>query len=179
MATNFGRCATDSGIKRAAQRGQRCAGLRAAGNGIGQVAADRQRIVEFAAFEGDKPVYAALVSPGKKSKIKAKDHSTVKGTFRIREKHIAVTMDGDGTVAGDLPYSIEDVPYVSYFDGSYALHGAFWHNNFGREMSHGCVNLSPLDAKYVFFWSEPRLPRGWHAVWATPEHKGTTVVTHE
>lgn len=131
------------------------------------------------AFEGDKPVYAALVSPGKKSKNKAKDHSTVKGTFRIREKHIAVTMDGDGTVAGDLPYSIEDVPYVSYFDGSYALHGAFWHNNFGREMSHGCVNLSPLDAKHIFFWSEPRLPRGWHAVWATPENKGTTVVTHE
>ncbi|HZF50146.1 MAG TPA: L,D-transpeptidase [Polyangiaceae bacterium] len=131
------------------------------------------------AFEGDKPVYAALVSPGKKSKKKAKDHSTIKGTFRIREKHIAVTMDGDGTVAGDLPYSIEDVPYVAYYDGSYALHGAFWHNNFGHEMSHGCVNLSPLDAKKIFFWSEPRLPRGWHAVWATSENKGTQVVIHE
>ncbi|HMY21058.1 MAG TPA: L,D-transpeptidase, partial [Polyangium sp.] len=74
------------------------------------------------AIEGDKPVYAALVSPGRKSTNKAKDHSTVKGTFRIREKHIAVTMDGDGTAAGDLPYSIEDVPYVAYFEGSYALH---------------------------------------------------------
>jgi hypothetical protein len=131
------------------------------------------------AFEGQKPVYAALVSPGRKSKNKKKDHSTIKGTYRIREKHIAVTMDGDGTVAGDLPYSIEDVPYVSYFEGSYALHGAFWHNSFGREMSHGCVNLSPLDAKRIFFWSEPQLPRGWHAVWATPEKRGTLVVTHE
>jgi hypothetical protein len=131
------------------------------------------------AFEGDKPVYAALVSPGKKSKNKAKDHSTIKGTFRIREKHIAVTMDGDGTVAGDLPYSIEDVPYVAYFEGSYALHGAFWHNNFGHEMSHGCVNLSPLDAKKIFFWSEPRLPRGWHAVWSSSENRGTLVVVHE
>jgi lipoprotein-anchoring transpeptidase ErfK/SrfK len=131
------------------------------------------------AFEGDKPVYAALVSPGKKSKKKAKDHSTPKGTFRIREKHIAVTMDGDGTVAGDLPYSIEDVPYVAYYDGSYALHGAFWHNNFGHEMSHGCVNLSPLDAKKIFFWTEPRLPRGWHAVWATSENRGTQVVIHD
>src|SRR5262249_18319308 len=91
------------------------------------------------AFEGDKPVFAALVSPGKKSKDKEKDHSTVQGTFRIREKHIAVTMDGDGKAASDLPYSIEDVPYVEYFEGSYALHGAFWHNNFGHEMSHGCV----------------------------------------
>lgn len=131
------------------------------------------------AFEGDKPVFAALISPGKKSKNKAKDHSTVQGTFRIREKHLAVTMDGDGTVAGDLPYSIEDVPYVAYFEGSYALHGAFWHNSFGHEMSHGCVNLSPLDAKRIFFWAEPALPRGWHAVWATPEHKGTLVVIHE
>jgi hypothetical protein len=131
------------------------------------------------AFEGDRPVYASLVSPGKKSKDKTRDHSTVEGTFRIREKHIAVTMDGDGKLASDLPYSIEDVPYVQYFEGSYALHGAFWHNNFGHEMSHGCVNLSPLDAKKIFFWSEPKLPRGWHAVWSTPENRGTIVVVHE
>ena len=131
------------------------------------------------ALEGDKPVFATLISPGKKSSIKEKDHSTIQGTFRIREKHIAVTMDGDGKAASDLPYSIEDVPYVQYFEGSYALHAAFWHNNFGHEMSHGCVNLSPLDAKRVFFWSEPHLPRGWHAVWSTPENRGTIVVVHE
>jgi hypothetical protein len=131
------------------------------------------------AFDGDKPYYAALVSPGKKSKNKEKNHETIKGTFRIREKHIAVTMDGDGRSASDLPYSIEDVPFVEYFEGSYALHAAFWHNNFGHEMSHGCVNLSPLDAKKIFFWSEPKLPRGWHAVWSTPEHKGTIVVVHD
>ena len=131
------------------------------------------------ALEGDKPIFAALISPGKKSPNKDRDHSTVQGTFRIREKHIAVTMDGDGKLASDLPYSIEDVPYVQYFEGSYALHAAFWHNNFGHEMSHGCVNLSPLDAKRVFFWSEPHLPRGWHAVWATGENRGTLVVVHE
>lgn len=131
------------------------------------------------ALEGDRPVFAALVSPGKRSKNKEKDHATVQGTFRIREKHIAVTMDGDGKAASDLPYSIEDVPYVQYFEGSYALHAAFWHNNFGHEMSHGCVNLAPLDAKKVFYWTEPHLPRGWHAVWSTPEHRGTIVVVHE
>jgi hypothetical protein len=128
---------------------------------------------------GDRPVYAALNSPGRRSKIKKKNHATPTGTFRIREKHIAVTMDGDGVVAGDLPYSIEDVPFVQYYEGSYALHAAFWHSNFGREMSHGCVNLSPLDAKRVFFWTEPKLPRGWHGVWSTPEHRGTLVVIHE
>jgi len=131
------------------------------------------------AMVGDKPAYAALVSPGRRSKTKKKNHPTPTGTFRIREKHIATTMDGDGTASGDLPYSIEDVPYVAYYEGSYALHTAFWHNNFGREMSHGCVNLSPLDAKKIFFWAEPKLPRGWHAVWASPENKGTVVHIHE
>ena len=131
------------------------------------------------AMEGDRPVFAALISPGKRSKNKEKDHPTVRGTFRIREKHIATTMDGDGKAASDLPYSIEDVPFVQYFEGSYALHAAFWHNNFGHEMSHGCVNLSPLDAKKVFNWTEPRLPRGWHAVWSTPDNRGTLVVVHE
>jgi lipoprotein-anchoring transpeptidase ErfK/SrfK len=130
------------------------------------------------AFEGDTPVYAALVSPGKRSRNKKKDHRTPTGKWRIREKHVAVTMDGDGA-SGDLPYSIEDVPYVAYFKGSYALHGAFWHNNFGYEMSHGCVNLAPLDAKQIFNWAEPVLPRGWHAVWATDEHPGSMVVVHE
>ncbi|MBK6516835.1 MAG: L,D-transpeptidase [Polyangiaceae bacterium] len=129
-------------------------------------------------FEGDKPVYAALVSPGKRSKNKKKNHATPTGAWRIREKHIATTMDGDGA-AGDLPYSIEDVPYVAYFKGSYALHAAFWHNNFGREMSHGCVNLAPIDARTVFDFVEPRVPVGWHGAFATDSKKGSMVVVHE
>ncbi len=128
-------------------------------------------------FEGDKPVFAAIVSPGKKSKNKSKDHRTKTGKWRVREKHVSTTMDGDGA-GGDLPYSIQDVPYVQYYDGSYALHGAFWHNNFGREQSHGCVNLSPADSKRVFLWTEPQLPRGWHGVWASAKRKGTMVVVH-
>jgi len=129
-------------------------------------------------FEGDTPIYASLISPGKKSRNKKKDHSTPTGAWRVREKHIAVTMDGDGP-SGDLPYSIEDVPYVAYFKGSYALHGAFWHSNFGHEMSHGCVNLAPTDAKYVFNFIEPHLPRGWHAVYSTQDHPGSMVVIHD
>jgi L,D-transpeptidase catalytic domain len=129
------------------------------------------------AFVGDQPVYAALTSPGKRSKVRSKDHRTKIGKWRIREKHITTTMDGDGP-AGDLPYSIQDVPYVQYYDGSYALHGAFWHHNFGREQSHGCVNLSPRDAKHMFMWTEPQLPRGWHGVWSSDKRKGTLVVVH-
>ncbi len=130
------------------------------------------------AYEGDKAVYATAVSTGKEDKQdKEKDHHTPTGTWRIREKHIAATMDGD--VASDGPYSIEDVPWIMYFNGSYALHGAFWHNNFGRMQSHGCVNLAPKDARELFGWTEPRMPDGWHGVWSTPEKQGTRVVVHE
>jgi lipoprotein-anchoring transpeptidase ErfK/SrfK len=133
------------------------------------------------AFEGTHPVYATLVSTGKRvrsdEKDKTKDHPTPTGTFRIQSKHVSATMDGD--VAADAPYSIEDVPWVMYFEGSYALHGAFWHANFGHQMSHGCVNLSPADARQLFGWTEPRLPEGWHGVFANAPTEGTRVVIHE
>jgi lipoprotein-anchoring transpeptidase ErfK/SrfK len=130
------------------------------------------------AYEGNKPVFATAVSTGLVDKEdKEKDHHTPPGTFRIREKHIAATMDGD--VASDGPYSIEDVPWIMYFNGSYALHGAFWHNNFGKTKSHGCVNMAPQDAKAIFAWTEPHLPDGWHGVMSTTEKPGTRVVIHE
>jgi len=129
------------------------------------------------AYEGEKAVYATVVSSGKKSEIKEKNHETKPGTFRIREKHIAATMDGD--VATDGPYSIEDVPWIMYFNQSIALHGAFWHSNFGHQKSHGCVNLSPLDARAMFAWTDPPLPDGWHGVMATPERPGTRVIVRD
>jgi hypothetical protein len=130
----------------------------------------RQTLV---AFEGATPVYATVVSSGRN------EHETVTGSFHIREKHIASTMDGDADIAADGPYSIEDVPYIQYFNGGYALHGAFWHAEFGHVKSHGCVNLAPWDAKTLFGWTDPQLPEGWHAVNATKDHPGTRVVVHE
>jgi hypothetical protein len=130
------------------------------------------------AFEGDKPVYATIVSTGRHNDTdKAKDHRTVMGDFRVREKHIAATMEDDG--ASDGPYSIQDVPWIMYFEGSYALHGAFWHSAFGRERSHGCVNMTPHDAKHIFGWSGPTLPSGWHGAKATKENPGTRVIVHD
>jgi hypothetical protein len=123
------------------------------------------------AFEGAAPVYATLISSGRN------EHETVPGFFRIREKHIAATMDAD--TATDGPYSIQDVPYIEYFNGSYALHGAFWHASFGAVKSHGCVNLAPWDAKAVFGWTDPVLPEGWHAAYATKDHPGTRVIVHD
>jgi hypothetical protein len=66
-----------------------------------------------------------------------------------------------------------------YFQGSYALHGAFWHDAFGNMRSHGCVNLSPEDARTLFAWADPQLPPGWHGVFSKDENTGSRVVIHE
>lgn len=117
------------------------------------------------AYEGARPVFTTLVSSGRRTSPNAPERfETPVGSFRIQTKHVSATMDGD--TATDGPYSIEDVPWVMYFQGSYALHAAFWHNYFGWRMSHGCINLSPADARWVFLWADPQLPPGWHGVHA-------------
>jgi hypothetical protein len=129
------------------------------------------------AYEGDRPVFATIISSGRHSdEDKTKDHRTVQGSFRVFEKHIAATMEAD--TASDGPYKIEDVPWIMYFEGSYALHGAFWHSSFGKERSHGCVNMQPADAKAVFGWAGPTLPEGWHGVKSTEKNPGTRVIVH-
>lgn len=126
------------------------------------------------AYEGDTPVYATLISSGKKHP--EEDWETITGLFRIKSKHLTDTMDGDTAVDG--PYSVDDVPYVMYIELAYALHSAFWHNGFGRPRSHGCVNLAPLDARWVFNWTDPPLPDDWHSIYPTEETPGTWVFIH-
>lgn len=120
------------------------------------------------AYVGDVPVFVTTVSTGREG------FETPTGTFRIQAKHVSTTMDD--LASGDEAYSIEDVPWTMFFEGSYALHGAFWHGQFGRVRSHGCVNLAPADARWLFNWSTPTTPEGWHGVFATPRNPGTYVV---
>jgi lipoprotein-anchoring transpeptidase ErfK/SrfK len=135
----------------------------------------RQALV---AFEGTRAVFATLISSGRRNpEDKEHDFPTPTGSFRIREKHVTTTMDGD--VASDGPYSIEDVPWVMYFQGSYAFHGAFWHDAFGNKRSHGCVNMAPDDARTLFGWVDPVLPEGWHGAFSSDDNAGTRVVVHE
>jgi hypothetical protein len=128
------------------------------------------------AYEGTRPVYTTLVSTGRKGS-KEEPYDTPTGRWRIYSKHISTTMDGNS--ASDGNYSIQDVPWTMFFSGSYALHGAFWHRGFGAVRSHGCVNLGPSDARWLFQWTTPFLPDGWHGVNATDESPGSTVVVHE
>jgi lipoprotein-anchoring transpeptidase ErfK/SrfK len=112
-------------------------------------------------WEGKTPVYATLVSTGRDGLgDPRKTLSTPQGTFNIQQKFVTATMDSE---VADNEFELRDVPWVMYFKGGYALHAAYWHDDFGRERSHGCVNLSPIDARYVFHWSMPDVPLHWHS----------------
>lgn len=134
------------------------------------VSLEKQMLV---AYEGSRPVYVTLVSTGRKG-TKDEPFDTPPGRYRIRSKHVSTTMDGN--TASDGNYSIQDVPWAMFFEGSYALHGAFWHESFGRVRSHGCVNLGASDARWLFMWTTPFLPEGWHGVHAHDGSPGSTVI---
>ena len=125
------------------------------------------------AYEGKRPVFAALVSTGAGGLGDPETtHATVRGSFMIHQKEVSSTMDGDGDGAADS-YALRDVPFVQYFHEGYALHGTYWHDEFGKWRSHGCVNLSPADAAWLFEWTDPAVPPDWHGV--VNKERGTVV----
>jgi hypothetical protein len=112
------------------------------------------------AYVGDTAVYATLVSTGADGLGDPKTtHSTVRGQFLIHTKHVTATMDSDEV--GD-EFDLRDVPYVQYFSEGFAFHAAYWHDTFGTPHSHGCVNLSPIDSRWLFHWTDPPVPQAWH-----------------
>lgn len=96
------------------------------------------------AYEGDTPVFNSLISSG------MWNTPTVTGQFQTNMKY--EKQDMNGYLLG-YDYYLEDVPYVMYFFEDYAIHGTYWHNNFGTPMSHGCVNMDPVDAGWLFNWA--------------------------
>ncbi len=78
-------------------------------------------------------------------------HPTPTGTFQIYAKYLTDDMTG-GTPGSPDYYDLPDVPYTMYFYEAYALHGTYWHYNFGMPMSHGCVNLPTPAAEWIFYW---------------------------
>jgi lipoprotein-anchoring transpeptidase ErfK/SrfK len=125
------------------------------------------------AYEGERPVFATLVSTG--AGKRGSDTATPPGVHRIWVKLATSTMSNLDREDQGRHYAIEDVPYVQFFDGAVALHGAFWHRDFGRPRSHGCVNLAPFDAEWLFAFTGPKLPAGWTAALPTRLDKGTAV----
>ena len=81
---------------------------------------------------------------------------------------------------GSAGFELRDVPWIQYFAAGYALHGAYWHDVFGTPRSHGCVNLSPIDARIVFLFTDPPVPPGWHGINIGADMgQGTVVVIRE
>ncbi len=126
----------------------------------------------LAAYEGDRMVFATLVSSGRSNTW------TPDGLTRIWGKFPATPMQ-NRDVGPDNPawYYLEDVQWTQYFNGAYALHAAYWHDAFGFTRSHGCVNLSLLDARWLFDWTTPAVPEGAKAVYSHKD-EGTWVWVH-
>lgn len=96
------------------------------------------------AYEGETPVLYSTISSG------LWQFPTVTGQFRTWMKYDTQNMTGYHL---GYNYEIPDVPYVMYFFEDYAIHGAYWHNNFGTPMSHGCVNMNVGDAEWLYSWA--------------------------
>jgi len=99
-------------------------------------------------YENGHLIFAALVATG------AEPYYTQPGTFQIYEKKDLETMRGSFEVDRSDYYYLEDVPWTMYFDQARALHATYWHTLFGYPQSHGCVNLSPGDANWLYQWAE-------------------------
>lgn len=144
----------------------------------GESAADRWIDVDLAqqtivAYEGTKPVFASLVSTGKGPP--KSEFATHPGVHRIWVKIFTTKMDNLEKEDVEKHYALEDVPWVQFFDKAIALHGVFWHRDLGHVHSHGCVNLAPIDARWLYAFTAPHLPVGWTAVYPTRAEQGTVV----
>jgi len=108
---------------------------------------------------------------------------TPKGEFRVWIKLKYTKMEGG---EGAYYYNLPNVPFVMFFEGSgipawkgYGLHGTYWHDAFGTQRSHGCVNLPTKIAERLFYWTTPTFTEGKWAVRATEGNPGTRIIIHE
>jgi lipoprotein-anchoring transpeptidase ErfK/SrfK len=102
-----------------------------------QIDISDQRLI---AWEGNTPVFSITVSTGRASDM------TPTGVYAIENKFRTARMQGEN-------YDIPDVPYTMYFSGSYAIHGAYWHTNFGSPVSSGCINVPVQSAAWLYDWA--------------------------
>lgn len=132
-----------------------------------EISLDDQKV---RAWEGNRVVMEFPISSGKWA-------PTPKGTFNIWYKTRNQVMSGGSKELGTY-YYLPNVPHNMFFYQAYALHGAYWHNNFGQPMSHGCVNAPLANAAQIFEWAGPVVPPGQNVVRATADNPGTRVYVH-
>lgn len=129
------------------------------------------------AWEGNALFLESLVSTG------LPWWPTPTGEFRVWLKVRATKMEGG---SGKYYYYLPNVPYVMFFENGevpgwrgFSLHGTYWHNDFGKVHSHGCVNLPTNVAKELYYWMGPSLPDGKGSVRSDESNPGTRIVIHE
>jgi lipoprotein-anchoring transpeptidase ErfK/SrfK len=129
------------------------------------------------AVEGDNKVYDFLVSTGKWGR-------TPTGTFNIWIKLKSTRMRGGSQALGTY-YNLPNVPYTMYFyndkipkSRGYGIHGAYWHNNFGHPMSHGCINMKPEEAGILYQWATPVVPDGKNVVYTSADNPSTPITIY-
>jgi lipoprotein-anchoring transpeptidase ErfK/SrfK len=147
---------------------------------LGQTSADKHIFVDLStqrlyAYEANQLIYSFPVSTGKWS-------LTPTGDFRIWIKLRYTRMTGGNPAIGTF-YDLPNVPYTMYFSNNevskaagYSLHGAYWHNNFGHPMSHGCVNIGIEDAGKLYYWANP--PTTGNTTYASVDNPGTLVTIY-
>jgi len=164
--------------------GAASSGTRASDAGAPEAkAAPGERFVEvdltdqrLRAFEGKRIALDVRVSTGP-------GDMTPTGVFRIWKKHVAKDMKVELKILEKV-YYVPNVPYVMYYFNEeiprtrgFAIHGAYWHKDYGNPVSHGCVNMAIEDAKKLFYWTSPGLRGADHAV-ESEDNPGTRLVVY-
>jgi|GEM_PF-6360526 len=121
----------------------------------------------FSVYQGQQLVFTTLMSTAKEG------HKTPLGTYQIYDK--AVGWDLGSREGAEEAYYMENVPFVMHYYPRYAIHSAFWHDNFGEPASHGCINLAPKDAWTVYQMVSPTMPDGWQYIKQHKEDPGTVL----
>lgn len=109
-----------------------------------------------AVYDQNQLVFATLIASG------IEPFWTKPGLFQIYQKHDSTPMRGAFEADRSDAYYLEDVPWTMYYDEARALHGAYWHNGFGSPRSHGCVNMSVGDSRWLYDWASEG---DWVYVW--------------
>jgi lipoprotein-anchoring transpeptidase ErfK/SrfK len=123
--------------------------------------ADKKIVVDLAnqemtCYEGETPILSARTSTG------FGVHRTPRGEHGVlRKSHTSYMIGG----AGADYYNLPGVSFPTYFTlSAIAVHGTYWHNDYGRPRSHGCVNVLPDAAQFVFRWTSPAVPYDQHQI---------------
>ena len=131
-------------------------------------------------WEGNRKVYEFLISTGRPG------YNTPTGEFRVWRKVLSQRYKG-GILGTSGYYDLPNVPYSLFFGGNgapnwkgYAIHGAYWHNDFGiKNRSSGCINVKPEEAALLYNWTGPAMPAEVGALNTTDDNPGVRVVIHD